>query len=105
MPDDHQHYVPQLLLRNFAVGSKRNRQVWVFDKQSEKSFRTSIRNVANEGHFYDFSVDGKGHSLDPGLQKLESLVAEDFRWILQQRSLPRSPEARDRIAFFVAVQM
>jgi hypothetical protein len=55
MPDDHQHFVPQLLLRNFATGSRRNKQIWVFDKQTGKEFRTAVRNVATEGGFYDLS--------------------------------------------------
>jgi len=106
MPDDHQHYVPQFLLRNFAAGgSKRNHKIWVFDKRNEKSFMASIAKVATQGNFYDFSADGKTRSLDPALQRLESLVAGDFREILRHRVLPKSAETRARIAFFVAVQM
>jgi hypothetical protein len=45
MPDDHQHYVPKLTLRNFATGG-RNMRIWALDKQTGNEFRTAIRNVA-----------------------------------------------------------
>jgi hypothetical protein len=103
LPDDHQHYVPQFLLRNFGTGN-RNKQIWVFDKQDGRSFRTAIRNIASEGGFYDFSEVGERRSLDPAMQKLEDWVIEDFRRINQQRTIPTDMEARLRIAFFAAVQ-
>lgn len=106
MPDDHQHYVPQFLLRNFAaVGSKRNHKIWVFDKRNEKCFLAAISKIATQGNFYDFSLNGETLSLDPDLQRLESLVAGDFREILRQRAIPKSRETRARIALFAAVQM
>src|SRR5260370_39160148 len=105
MPDDQQHYVPQFLLKNFATGSNRNKQIWVFDKQSDRSFRTSVRNVASQGGFYDFRVGAEARSLDPALQRLENAVVEDIRRVVQHRIIPTDPEARVRIAFFVAVQM
>lgn len=104
MPDDHQHYVPQFLLRNFATGN-RNKQLWAFDKRSGTSFRTTPRNVATESGFYDFSADGKVRSLDPLLQELENLVAEDIRAVIQNRVLPTELNKRMRIASFAAVQM
>lgn len=104
MPDDHQHVVPQLLLRNFATGSRRNRQIWVFDKQTGKEFRTAVRNVATEGGFYDFVIDGRLHSLDPAMTRLESTVAADILAIVQNRVIPGDPEARVRLATFLSVQ-
>jgi hypothetical protein len=103
--DDHQHYVPQLLLRNFASGGKRNKQIWVFDKREGKSFRTAIRNVGSENWFYDYSLGSAKHSLDPALQKLEDVVAPDILDVVRRRAFPLDDEARVRIAFFVAVQM
>jgi hypothetical protein len=104
MPDDHQHVVPQLLLRNFATGSRRNRQIWVFDKQTGKEFRTAVRNVATEGGFYDFVIGGRLHSLDPAMTRLESAVAADISAMVQDRAIPGDPEARDRLATFLSVQ-
>src|ERR1039458_1929785 len=105
MADDHQHYVPQFLLKGFSTGGKRNKQVWVFDKRDDKSYRTSVRNVASQGGFYDFSIGNERRSLDPALQRLESAVADDIRTVMQRKAMPSDQEARSRIAFFVAVQM
>lgn len=56
-PNSHakqQHYVPKLLLRGFAEGP--NEQVYVFDKATDRAFRTSIRNIAGEVGFYDIDT-------------------------------------------------
>ncbi len=48
-----QHYVPQLLLRAFAVDGK----VRVVDIDSEgKEYKTSTANIAVEKHFYDMNL-------------------------------------------------
>ncbi len=104
VPDDHQHTVPQLLLRRFATGSRRKPHFWTFDKQTGKEFRTLVRNVASEGGFYDFVVNGKRHSVDPAMGRLESTVSQDICKIVETRSLPADPETRIRLATFVAIQ-
>jgi hypothetical protein len=55
----NQHYVPQAYLRRFAPDQ---RQVWVYDKQDGRVFRTDVRNVASETYFYDIDPD----ALEPG---------------------------------------
>jgi hypothetical protein len=104
VPDHHQHTVPQLLLRNFSFGTGRHKQIWVFDKQAGKEFKTAVRNVAMEGGFYDFVVDGKKHSLDPAMTRLESTVGQDISNIVKNHVIPTDPETRVRLATFVAVQ-
>ena len=47
----NQHYVPQSYLKYFSYD--RNK-IFVFDKFSQKTFRTNVRNVASERAFYDF---------------------------------------------------
>jgi len=46
----NQHYVPRFYLKNFC---KKHEQIAVFDKVTQKSYYTSISNVANEKYFYD----------------------------------------------------
>lgn len=104
VPDDHQHTVPQLLLRNFSFGTGRHKQIWVFDKQAGKEFKTAVRNVAMEGGFYDFVIDGKKHSLDPAMTRLESTVGQDISNIVKNRVIPSDPETRVRLATFVSIQ-
>lgn len=50
-----QHYVPQFYLREF---SNNKRQIWVFDKKTQRSFQTNISNVASESGFYDLPSTG-----------------------------------------------
>jgi hypothetical protein len=104
VPDDHQHTVPQLLLRNFATGNTRNRQIWVFEKQTGREFRTAVRNVATEGGFYDFVIAGTLRSLDPAMTRLENKVAADISAMVHNRLIPRDPKTRLRLATFISVQ-
>ncbi len=100
----HQHYVPQLVLRNFASG--RNKQIHVFDKSTGKTFRTSVRNVASESGFYDFQVGENAHSLDPLLTKVEEATKELLRKILQLRALDwLNEDERATLALFTTMQM
>ena len=51
---ENQHYVPEMLLQNFAVaGRGKEPQLHVFDKQTGRTFRTAIKKVVAERAFYD----------------------------------------------------
>lgn len=98
-----QHYVPKFLLRNFGLGKKHH--VWVYDKQTRRSFQTNAKNVASENRFYDFEFDGKIYSLESGLSGIESNTKPVIERILHEDSLS-ALDARDRatLASFLAVQ-
>jgi hypothetical protein len=98
-----QHYVPKFLLRNFGVGKKDH--VWVYDKQTGRSFQTNAKNVASENRFYDFDIDGKTYSLESGLSGIESNAKPVIETILRNDSV-LAVEAHDRgvLASFLAVQ-
>src|SRR4051794_3158537 len=57
-----------------------------------------------EGGFYDFVIDGKKHSLDPAMTRLESVVGQDISNIVKNRVIPTNPETRVRLATFLAIQ-
>jgi len=98
-----QHYVPQLLLRGFATPKRR--QVYVFDKQIEKVFRSSVRNLACERGFYDLEDEGDPKRLDRWLGRLEEYTAPIIKSIRGRRSLDHlHPAERKWIASFIAVQ-
>ena len=100
----NQHYVPQFLLRGFASGRKK--QVFTFDKQCQRTFKTSIRNVAGQSGFYDFEANGESRSLDPLLKDLEGKAAPIVQTILRVRQLGfLSEEQRHTLALFVVSQM
>jgi Protein of unknown function (DUF4238) len=100
----HQHYVPQFVLRNFASG--RNKQIYVFDKATGKSFKTAVRNIASVSGFYDFEINGVFHSLDPFFQNLENRANEVFKKILRGRSIRNlDVDEKAAVAVFSTVQM
>ena len=98
-----QHYVPKFLLRNFGLGKKDH--VWVYDKQTGRSFQTNAKNVASENRFYDFEFDGKTYSLESGLSGIESNAKPIIERILHEDSVS-ALGARDRamLASFLAIQ-
>lgn len=99
-----QHYVPQLLLRNFGSGKKD--QVWVYDKANDRSFSTNVKNIASESRFYDFEIAGEVVTLEPLLSKLEGIAKPLVKKILDADSVA-SLSAEDKVlmAAFLSVQL
>lgn len=101
----NQHSVPQFLLRRFA-STANGKQIFVFDKATERSLSDAIRRVASERGFYDCEVQGQPHSIDPLLTKMESAASNFINKIIEARSLSvLSDTGRKMIALFAAVQM
>jgi hypothetical protein len=97
-----QHYVPEFLLRNFRADKKD--QIYVFDKNTERSFRTNVRNVAAESRFYDFEFEGKTLTLETALSQLESQARPLFQRILDDDSLAvLNAEDRVLLAVFFSI--
>jgi len=98
-----QHYVPQLLLRGFASG--RRNPLYVFDKRTGQSFRSSVRNAGCERGFYD-PRSQSAVNVDEWMKQAEaeagSLVV-DIRRQGNLRNLTQSD--REWLAAFVAIQM
>ena len=78
-----QHYVPQFYLKRFSTDGH---SVFVFDKFTQKVFRTNIANVASGRYFYDFYAD-TAHELN-----IDAQLAENAR--LMSKSSARRPELR-----------
>lgn len=98
-----QHYVPKFLLRNFGLGKKD--YVWVYDKQTGRSFQTNAKNVASENRFYDFEIDGKIYSLESGLSGIESNTKLVIERILDEDSVSTlCAREKATLASFLAVQ-
>ncbi len=98
-----QHYVPQLLLRGFASG--RRNPLYVFDKRTGQSFRSSVRNAGCERGFY-YPRSQSAVNVDEWMKQAEaeagSLVV-DIRRQGNLRNLTQSD--REWLAAFVAIQM
>jgi uncharacterized protein DUF4238 len=104
---ENQHYVPKVLLRNFAEPEKKpsNEKIWVFDKSNSSIFPTNLRNIAAECGFYD--IDGDDHPIatESVLSELEAHAARSLRKIIEERSLSSlSSEERTWLSIFCAVQ-
>lgn len=102
-----QHYVPQFLLRSFALERrKRHRvvhQVWVRDLKEGHSFVAAVRDVAAEAGFYRLRDGGPDADwLESKLGRVEELAApaigrllEHFGWQLH------TDEDRGTLAIFL----
>ncbi len=65
-PKKH-HYRPELYLKGFSTkGSKKSKQVHVFDKSTNKMFRTSITNLCTKSYFFSSRVE---HSLAERIER------------------------------------
>lgn len=87
-----QHYVPQFLLRQFAVERRRRHrsvhQVWVKDLKDGRSYLAAVPDVAAEAGFYRLRVGGpEADWLEEQLGRIEDQaalalgrLAESFNW-------------------------
>ena len=99
----NQHYVPQFLLRNFCLGQQE--QICVFDKHTNRSFKTNIRNIASEKGFYDFQPSKDFFSFERSLSTIESLSKNIVDQILIDRSIANVSEKEMAIlSLFTAIQ-
>jgi hypothetical protein len=104
---DHQHYVPQFLLRNFAAGTKKRKkaEVHVFDKHSGASAVERIWDVAAQPGFYN--LPGLASvSADPALTDLENRIAPIITSVVKENSIAHlGADGRAAMAIFCAAQM
>ncbi|CAC9974437.1 DUF4238 domain-containing protein [Flavobacterium panici] len=79
------HYLPQSILRRFSIDSKK-KQIYVFDKQTEKSYTSSILNSGSEKDYNTVLTDREEFNLEFLFQKIDSLYAEITKKIIEQGS-------------------
>lgn len=98
-----QHYVPQLLLRNFC---KKKDRLFVYDKFSGKSFAASIKDTGCQSGFYDFNLESLKYTAELGLSKVESIIASSIHKLINERNVyALSLEDRQLVATFVCLQL
>lgn len=102
-----QHYVPQCLLRHFAIpGSSKEPKVHFYDKKLDKIGTAIIKSVASERSFYDFKEHGETFSLEKGLSEIEQLVCLIIDSILKHKSISRlKPDERTILADYIIKQL
>jgi hypothetical protein len=101
----NQHYVPKFILRQFLADADGER-VAVYDKQTDKTFVTSIRNVMAENRFNDFLFDDDWIvSFEPLACAAEDQVLPAYKKVLETRRLDNSPQEKAALAFLMAFQL
>jgi len=84
LPRKH-HYIPKFLLKNFISGKKK--QVWVYDKSTDRKFRAALGKIAAARDLYSFEEEGYVFSVEPSLAKLEGQWASVIRKIISKDSI------------------
>ena len=103
-PPRLQHYVPQLLLRQFAGADGK---LWAYDVENRRMFASNPKGLASEGFFYG----GTGKHATRGSTAIESWLAQEIErpgadaiaQLLARRQL--SIEQMQAFLKFVATQM
>jgi Protein of unknown function (DUF4238) len=107
MSSSRQHYVPQFLLERF--GHQTSGDIYVFNKQTGKSFTTGASRIAVEWDLYDFEFKGFPMSLEKSLSELESEAAWCIKNLLERGRLDMSEPAivaeRSALVRFLSVQL
>ena len=100
MPDRH-HYVPLVLLRNFAPGEK----IWLYDKHESKSFKTNIRNAFVEGNYNTVVASDATLEAEQIFGRAEDLAAPVLQSILSKKDVRHlTIDEHAQLATFVTIQ-
>lgn len=110
MAAQHQHYVPQLLLRGFLsrVGDEASKeQVRVFDLRARRAIPTpiSIGGIMGERRYNDWWIDDEIlATVEPACGRIESYVAPLVEKIRAERQIDRISQVRADLGLLMAFQ-
>ena len=85
-PSKKHHFVPQAQLRHFAADADQ-RSIFVFDKQTDRSFRTSILNAGSENDFNSITVGEAKWNFEDLFREVDARSARLIGEIVRRRSL------------------
>lgn len=104
-PPKKHHFVTQAQLRHFAADGER-RSIWVFDKRSGQSFRTSILNAGSENDFNTVIFDDGEWNFEHLFGEVDARSARLVAELVQRRSVAGlQPDDRMALADHVATQL
>ncbi len=108
MAAEHQHYVPQLLLRGFLsqVGIEgAKEQVRVYDLERNESFPTSITNIMGERRYDEWWIDDQTlATIEPATGRMESVLAPLIEQIRVKKQIEMTPDNIANLALLTAFQ-
>ena len=98
-----QHYVPRMLLGNFAIASA----ISVYDIETGRTFLASTNNVGVQSAFYDVLEGPELLSAETWLAEVEGAAASIIRSIIGDPDaiLNLSPDEQEALARFIAAQL
>ena len=101
-----QHYVPRLVLNSFTrEGRGKKRQIFVYDKRTDRAFRTSVDNVFAERDFNTATTPDGVFCLEDGLANLENVVAPIIAGIIRRKNCKlQTAESAAALSLFIAIQ-
>ena len=101
-----QHTVPRFLLNNFGFNKGgKAKQIYTFDKQSERCYPQSVYDASTRNTFYNIENHPDKHSLEPILCEIETEASSVIRKIVEEESLGSLTEdEKAQIAVFVVIQ-
>ena len=95
-PSKKHHFVPQAQLRHFAADIEQ-RSIFVFAKESGRSFRTSVLNAGSENDFNTVSVGDSKWNFEDLFQAVDTRSARLIAEVISRRSIAWLT-ADDRVA-------
>lgn len=103
-PSKKHHFVPQAQLRHFAADSRQN-SIFVFDKMSDTSYRTSILNAGSENDFNTVAMGDSVWNFEDLFSEVDGRSARLVKTIIKRQSLGwMGLEDRITLADLFAVQ-
>lgn len=104
-PSKKHHFVPQAELRHFAADADQ-RFLFVFDKRTDRSFRTSILNAGSENDFNTVSFGDAKWNFEDLFQDVDARSARFVGEIVARRSLAwLTPDDRVALVDLFATQL
>jgi len=98
------HYVPQMLLRNFA--SEKREQLFAFDKWESRRFQVAVKDAATERGYYAYKSEDESGCAEEFFAHIEAMVAPTIKKIVTGRRLPKlSKKERHSLDRFAVAQM
>lgn len=99
-----QHYVPQFYLKKFATNNDDPKSLYCYDKGRNKTFKSSIRQIAAENYFYDEAKNPKS-DVEEKLASLEQGFSTAYNKLIEKKSSSLlSISERETVASFIAMQ-
>lgn len=99
------HFVPQSILKRFSIECN-GKEIYVFDKKTEKIFNSSILNAGSENYFNTLTINNEKLNLESLYQEIDNTCAAVTEKIVSNASLINFDNADYcEIAFITASQM